>query len=82
MIELPAGGGLLKVEATGYGGEQKLTFDQAVQAGAKKFADLQKTGRFLVVDVGRELSSGRVSNPELPAVPADFLERAGIRRRR
>jgi hypothetical protein len=38
-------------------------------------------GQIIVVDVRKALEEGRVSAPELPPLPADFLMKLGIRRR-
>ena len=88
VIKLPDGD-MLPVENTGLRGgdkpgraEDRLDFTQAVEAGRKNIAEARQKGLFFLVDVGRELSEGRVSSPELPSLPPDFLEKVGIRRRR
>ncbi len=80
VIQLPDGN-LLPVENTGLGGgERRLSFEQAVETGTKEWAKYLQEGLFYLVDVKQELTAGRIPNPELPAVGADFLEKAGIQR--
>lgn len=81
-VMLPAGAGAVFVENTAFGGDKKATFEESTAAGKRKFAEAQQDGRLIVVQVARELSAGRVSNPELPPLPGDYLEKLGIRRRR
>ncbi len=72
-------GELLPVEATcvGGGGEQANTFDQACQIAQKEFAEVQQTGRYSIVNIFMDRAAG-ISCPELPALPADALEKWGV----
>jgi hypothetical protein len=73
------GGNIAAVEATGVGdGYNKgMTFDQAIKSGAKTWETLNKSGRFVVVDVEKMWAAG-IANPELPSLPADILDRWNI----
>jgi hypothetical protein len=82
LIQLP-GGNMLPVENTGLsGGETRMSFEQAIQAGARNLKKAREEGLLYLVEVSRELGEGRISNPELPPLGTDFLEKLGIRRRR
>jgi hypothetical protein len=82
VVQLP-NGNLLKVENTGLGGgNRRSSFDKAVADATETFAKAMESGVYYLVDVQKELGEGRVTNPELPSLPPDFLEKAGIRRRR
>lgn len=73
------GGNIVAVEATGVGDgyNKSMTFEQAIESGAKTWETLNKSGRFVVVDVEKMWTAG-VDNPELPPLPADILDRWGI----
>lgn len=80
VIQLP-GGEMLKVENTGLGGgDQRMSFEQAVESATKKFQEATQ-GPFFLIDVKKEFGEGKIANPELPALGADFLEKSGIKRR-
>lgn len=80
IIELPSGD-WVPVENTGLGGgNNRLTFEQAVEIATKELKEAFQKGVYYIVDVKAELSSGRIPNPELPAVSADFLAQCGIKR--
>ena len=80
VIELPSGD-LLPVENTGLGGgTSRLSFDDAVKIGTKEFNEAVQKGVFYYVDIRQEQTDGRIPNPELPAVPPDFLKSVGISR--
>lgn len=80
-VELP-NGEVLRVENTGLGGGvNRMTFEQALAKGQEAYAKAEQEGLLLVVDVAKELAEGRVSHPELPALPADYLSKLGIRKR-
>lgn len=80
MVELP-GGEILKVENTGVGAEKRLSFEEALKRGEQAYATAAQDGRLIVVNVRKALEQGRVSPPELPPLPADFLSKLGIRKR-
>ena len=72
-------GQFIPVEATGVGGpNHNIGFDDANQAGMKKWQDLQKTGRYNLVRCRKCWAAG-ISPPELESLAADILERWGIR---
>lgn len=80
VIELPSGD-LLPVENTGLGGgSNRLSFDDAVKLGTKEFNEAMQKGVFYFIDVRQEQTEGRIPNPELPAVSADYLKSVGISR--
>ncbi len=82
VVRLPSGN-LLHVENTGLGGgNQRLSFEKAVEVGAQNFQKALQSEVYYLVDVQRELTEGRIPNPELPPLPADFLNQCGIKRRR
>jgi len=64
------------VEATcvGGGGKDSNDFKEAVEIAQKQWKELQKTGRFVVVDCQASWAAG-ISPPELPPLPADILDR-------
>ncbi|MBM4042113.1 MAG: hypothetical protein FJ290_26755 [Planctomycetes bacterium] len=72
-------GRFIAVEATGVGGGpgRSMNFDQAVEAGMKTLAQVNRNGRFTLIDV-RDCWMRGVSNPELPELPPDILEKWGI----
>ena len=79
VIRLPSGK-FLAVESTGLGGgNQRMMFDKAVEAGMKEFQDYLNQGVFYLVDVEEEWSNDRVPNPELAQLGTDFLAKSGIR---
>jgi hypothetical protein len=79
VIRLP-GGDLLPVESTGLGGgNQRMTFEQAVDAGKKELQKYLQDGLFFFVNVEDEWNSQRVPNPELAQLGTDFLAKSGIR---
>jgi len=82
IIRLPSGYPLA-IENTGLGGDaNRWSFEKALEEGARKLAEAQESGVFYLIDVQKELSEGRVTNPELPMLPPDYLEKCGIKRRR
>lgn len=79
VIRLPSGR-LLPVESTGLGGgNQRMTFEQAVEHGMKEFQEYQNDGVYYFVNVEEEWNTDRVPNPELAQLGIDFLEKSGIR---
>ncbi len=79
VIRLP-GGDLLPVESTGLGGgDQRMTFEQAVEAGKKEFQKYLQDGVYYFVNVEDQWSSERVPNPELTQLRTDFLAKSGIK---
>lgn len=79
VIRLP-GGGLLPVESTGLGGgNQRLTFEKAVEVGQKEFQKYLEEGVYYFVNVEDQWSAERVPNPELTQLGTDFLEKSGIK---
>lgn len=79
VIRLPSGK-LLPVESTGLGGgNQRMTFEQAVERGMKEFQEYTNEGVFYFVNVEEEWNTDRVPNPELAQLGNDFLEKSGIR---
>jgi hypothetical protein len=80
VIHLP-GGDYLPVETTGLGGgDQRLTFEKAVEVGMKELQKYLSEGVFYLVDVQEQWSTGRIPNPELASVGVDFLAKSGIHR--
>ena len=80
VIHLP-GGDYLPVEATGLGGgDRRLTFEKAVEAGSQELQKYISDGVFYLINVQEQWSTGRVPNPELASVGVDFLEKSGIQR--
>jgi hypothetical protein len=79
VIRLP-GGEYLPVENTGLGGgNQRMTFQQAVDAGKKELQKYAEDGVFYLVNVEDQWNSQRIPNPELQQVANDFLGKSGIR---
>ena len=79
VIRLP-GGEYLPVENTGLGGgNQRMTFEQAVEAGKKELQKYVEDGVFYFVNVEDQWSNQRIPNPELQQLTADFLEKSGIK---
>lgn len=79
IFRLP-NGRFVGVEATGVGGGLKYgsaSFDQMLAVGMKEMDHWENDGRYFLVDV-RELWTQGVSNPELPELPADIMQRWGI----
>ena len=71
----------LAVESTGVGGGLRYgsaPFDRMFAVGNQEMEHWHRDGRYLVVDV-RDLWTKGVSNPELPELQADILQRWGIR---
>jgi transglutaminase-like putative cysteine protease len=80
VIRLP-GGELLPVENTGLGGgDQRMSFEQAVGVGMKNMRKFVEEGLFYFVNVEDQWTAGRVPNPELRPLGVDFLEKSGIKR--
>jgi hypothetical protein len=74
-------GETIAVENTGLaGGDERMSFEQAVQAGNKTLNEAMQNGLYYLIDIDKELGEGKIASPELPALGADFLEKAGIRR--
>ncbi len=73
------GGRFIPVEATGVGDgyAKSMNFAQAVESGVKTWKEVNRTGRFTLIDLRRCWVNG-VSNPELEALPPDILEKWGI----
>lgn len=69
-------GRLIPVEATGVGGggQKSADFNQVVNIGAKEWNELQQTGRYVLVEVQKAWGLG-ITAAELPALPADILDR-------
>jgi hypothetical protein len=79
VIRLP-GGDLLPVENTGLGGgNQRMTFEQAVEAGKKELQSYIQEGLFYFVNVEDQWNAQRVPNPELQQLGTDFLAKSGIK---
>lgn len=79
VIRLP-GGDWLPVESTGLGGgNQRMTFEQAVEVGKKELQKYLQDGLYYFVNVEDQWSSQRVPNPELAQLGTDFLEKSGIK---
>lgn len=79
VIRLPSGR-LLPVESTGLGGgNQRMTFEQAVERGMKEFQEYLNDGVYYFVNVEEVWNTDRVPNPELAQLGTDFLEKSGIR---
>ena len=74
--ELPTSGSFLPVEATcvGGGGRNSQDFAKAVEVAQKEWADLQKSGDFILVDVEACIEMGIVP-PDLEPLPDDILQR-------
>lgn len=72
-------GQYIPVESTcvGGGGRDSNDFETAVQIAAKQWEELQKTGRFNIVDC-RECWGAGISPAELDPLPPDILNRWGI----
>lgn len=80
VIRLP-GGETVPVENTGLGGgDQRMSFEQAVQSAGKTLAESMQSGVYYLIDIDKELGEGKIANPELPPLGADFLDKVGIRR--
>src|SRR5579871_387481 len=80
VIQIP-GGQLVPVENTGLGGgDQRMSFDQAVKCAVKEFNDYQQKGLFHFIDVETLQDQGHIPSPELPALGNDFLQTCGIKR--
>ena len=80
VIRLPSGK-VLAVESTGLGGgNQRMNFDQAVDAGMKEFQKYLNEGVYYLVNLEDEWNMERVPNPELAQLGTDFLEKSGIHR--
>lgn len=69
-------GSYVPVESTcvGGGGKDSVDFTKAVKIAQKEWQELQKTGRFIVVDCQKCWAAG-ISSPELSPLPADILDR-------
>jgi len=79
VIRLP-GGEYYAVESTGLGGgDQRMTFEQAVELGRKELQKYFQDGLFYFVNVEDQWSNQRIPNPELQQLGTDFLEKSGIR---
>lgn len=79
IFQLP-NGRMIGVESTGVGGGLRFgsaPFDKMLQMGMWEQDKWSKDGRYFLIDV-RDLWSKGISNPELPELPADILERWGI----
>jgi len=76
MAQLPESRQFVAVEATGVGGggQESKDFDWAVNYGIKEWSDLQKNGRFTLVDCETLWGQG-VSPPELEPLPADIMDK-------
>jgi hypothetical protein len=75
----PKSGRFIPVEATCVGGlDDSQDFATANKVAAKEWADLQQSGRFALIKCQDCWSAG-ISQPELDPLPADTLERWGIR---
>jgi hypothetical protein len=71
----------LPVENTGLGGgDQRMSFEQAVEAGMKNMQKYVEGGLFYFVNVEEQWNTGRIPNPELRPLGVDFLEKSGIKR--
>ncbi|HUT35847.1 MAG TPA: transglutaminase-like domain-containing protein [Planctomycetota bacterium] len=72
-------GRFIPVEATGVGDgyAKSMTFLQAVESGTNTWKQVNRTGRFTLIDL-RQCWVNGVSNPELEPLPADILEKWGI----
>jgi len=78
IIKLPDGS-LFPVENTGLGGgNQRLTFEEAVKAGIKEVQEYTQ-GPYYLVDVEEQWNTHRIPNPELQQLGTDFLAKSGIR---
>jgi hypothetical protein len=78
VIRLPDGS-MLPVENTGLGGgNQRLSFEQAVQAGVKEVQEYTQ-GPYYLVNVEEQWNTHRVPNPELQQLGTDFLAKSGIK---
>jgi len=78
MAATPSGN-FIPVEATcvGDGYEKSKDFLEAFKIAMKNWEDLQKNGRFTLVDV-RQCWMNGIGNPELESLPPDILEKWGI----
>ncbi len=79
-IAISPSGGVVPVEATCVGGGpgKSNDFETALKIAAKEWGNLQKTGRFDVVKCQECWAQG-IAPAELESLPADILERWGIR---
>lgn len=78
---ISVGGQIFPVESTGLGGgNQRMSFDQAVQVGFKEMQEHLQDGRFFLINVDQMQGEGHVTSPELPALESNFLDTVGIRR--
>jgi len=78
MAKTP-GGTLLGVEVTGVGDgyAKSADFVKVVKVAQQEWQDLNKSGRYVLVDLAQAWSSG-IPNPELDPLPPDILEAWGI----
>lgn len=80
--EINVGGvGWVPVECTGIGGgDQRFSFQQALDYAAKK--DLQRVANepHIYIDVDKMQQDGHIVCPELPTLPSSFLTDCGIHR--
>lgn len=67
----------VEVTAVADGYSQARPFTEAVKIGQKEWAEVTKTGRYVLVDV-RQCWMHGISNPEMEPLPPDILERWGI----
>lgn len=80
VIRLP-GGEMIQVENTGLaGGDERMSFEQAVASATKRFQEEIQNGIYYLIDIDKELGMGKIANPELPPLGADFLDKVGIKR--
>jgi hypothetical protein len=81
VIRLPKSGQFVAVENTGLGGgNQRFSYDQAVDMGNKEFQDYRNKGVFFLINVQERQDKGRVPSPELPTLEPDFLQKCGLHR--
>ncbi|MDA8306681.1 MAG: hypothetical protein M0Z81_07635 [Deltaproteobacteria bacterium] len=78
MAKTP-GGKLIGVETTGVGDgyAKSMDFARAVESAAKTLKKVAASGRFVIVDLREEWTSG-IPNPELDPLPPNILEEWGI----
>lgn len=78
IIKLPDGE-MMPVENTGLGGgNQKLSFEDAVKVGIKEVQEYTQ-GPYYLVNVEEQWDVHRVPNPELQQLGTDFLAKSGIK---
>jgi hypothetical protein len=78
IIKLPDGS-LFPVENTGLGGgNQRMSFEEAVKAGIKEVQEYTQ-GPYYLVNVEEQWNTHRIPNPELQQLGTDFLAKSGIR---